>query len=122
MKYSKAKSLELHLTDYTHMKWAHMLPPFVFMMGGYTYWTMLPRCRLPIESIATDDKRKLIYFVESDDGSGVALQGDRGPSGVRGLKGNSGDQGPSGRQGPSGKRVAVGAGGPPGKIGKIGPP
>ena len=36
------------------------------------------------------DKSKLIYFVEADDGSGVALQGDdRGPSGVRSLKGNS---------------------------------
>ena len=34
---------------------------------------------------------KLVYFVEVDDGSGVALQGDRGPSGVRGLKGDSGD-------------------------------
>ena len=44
-----------------------------------------------------DDKSKLTYFVEADDGSGVALQGDRGPSGVRGLKGDSGDQGPSGR-------------------------
>ena len=73
--------------------------------------------------IATDKiSSKLIYFVEADDGSGVALQGDRGPSGVRGLKGDSGDQGPSGRQGPSGKRGAVGPEGPPGKIGKIGPP
>ena len=43
--------------------------------------------------IATDDNSKLIYFVEADDGSGVALKGDRGPSGVRGLKGDSGDQG-----------------------------
>ena len=73
--------------------------------------------------IATDKiSSKLIYFVEADDGSGVALQGDRGPSGVRGLKGDSGDQGPSGRQGPAGKRGAVGSGGPPGKIGKIVPP
>ena len=37
------------------------------------------------------DKSILIYFVEADDGSGVAQQGDRGPSGVRGLKGDSGD-------------------------------
>ena len=45
--------------------------------------------------IATDKLgSKLVYFVEADDGSGVALQGDRGPSGVRGLKGDSGDQGP----------------------------
>ena len=33
--------------------------------------------------IATDKlSSKLVYFVEADDGSGVALQGDRGPSGV----------------------------------------
>ena len=68
------------------------------------------------------DNSKLIYFAEAEDGSGVTLQGDRGPSGVRGFKGDSGDQGPSGRQGPAGKRGAVGSEGPPGKIGKIGPP
>ena len=68
------------------------------------------------------DKSKLVYFVEADDGSGVALQGDRGLSGVMCLKGDSGDQGPSGRQGPAEKRSAVGSEGPPGKIGKIGPP
>ena len=72
--------------------------------------------------IATDDNSKLIYFVEADDGSGVALQGNRGPSGVSGLKGDSGGQVPSGRQGPTGKRGAVWSGGPPGKIGKFGPP
>ena len=65
---------------------------------------------------------KLVYFVEANDGSGVALLGDRGPSGVRGLKGDPGDQGSSGRQGPAGKRGAVAPGGPPGKIGKIRPP
>ena len=59
------------------------------------------------------DNSKLVYFVEADDGSGVALQGDRGPSGVRGLKGDSGGQGPSGRHGPAGKRGAEGSGGPP---------
>ena len=69
-----------------------------------------------------NDNSKLVYFFEADYGSGIALQGDRGPSGVRGLKGDSGGQGPSGRQGPAGKRGAVGYGGPPGKIGKIGPP
>ena len=37
------------------------------------------------QHIATDNS-KLIYFVEADDGSGVALQGDRGLSGVMGLK------------------------------------
>ena len=36
---------------------------------------------------------KLMYFVKGDDGSGVALQGDRGPSVVRGLKGDSVGQG-----------------------------
>ena len=71
--------------------------------------------------IATDKLgSKRVYFIEADDGSGVDPQGDRGPSGVRGLKGDSGDQGPSGRQGPARKRGALG--GPPGKIGKIGPP
>ena len=68
------------------------------------------------------DNSKLVYFVEVDDGSVAALQGDRGPSGVRGLKGDSGGQGPSGRQGPAGKHGAEGSEGPPGKIGKIGPP
>ena len=63
--------------------------------------------------IATDDKSKLIYFVESDDSSSVALQGDRGPSG---------GQVHSGRQAPAGKRGAVVSGGPPGKIDKIGTP
>ena len=43
--------------------------------------------------IATDTIRsELVYFVEDDDGSGVALQEDRGPSGVKGLKGDYGDQ------------------------------
>ena len=65
------------------------------------------------------DETKLVYFVEADDGSGVALKGDRGPSGVRCLKGDSGGQGPSGRQGPAEKRGAVGSEGPPGKIGKL---
>ena len=41
---------------------------------------------------------KLVYFVKGNGTSGVALQGDRGPSEVRGLKGNSGDQGPAGSQ------------------------
>ena len=37
--------------------------------------------------IGTDKiKSKLIYFVKGDGGSGVALQGDRGPSGARCLK------------------------------------
>ena len=64
--------------------------------------------------------RQLVYFVEADDGSGVALLVDRGASGVRGLKGDSGDQGSSGSQGHAGRRGAVGPGGPPGKIGRIG--
>ena len=63
---------------------------------------------------------KLIYFA-ADGSSGVALQGDRGPSGARGLNGDSGDKGPVGSGGPSGKRDVEGPEGPPGKIGKIGP-
>ena len=122
MKYSKAMGLDLHLTDYTQMKWAHMLPPpFVFMMVLYAL-DEVATMEVANRKIATDDNSKLIYFVEADDGSGVALLGDRGPSGVRGLKGDSGSQGPNGKQGPAGKQGAEGSGGPPGKIGKIGPP
>ena len=43
----------------------------------------------------------LVHFLKGDDGSGVARQGDKGPSGVKGLKGDSGDQGPVGSQGPA---------------------
>ena len=65
--------------------------------------------------IATDTiSSKLVYFVKGDGGSGVALQGDRGPSGTTGMKGDSGYKGPVGSQGPTGKR-------PLGNIGKIGP-
>ena len=79
--------------------------------------------KVTTREIATDNIiSKLIYFVEVDDGGDVALQGDRGPSGVCGLKGVSGDHGSRGSQSPAGKRDAVGSGGPPGKIGKIGPP
>ena len=42
---------------------------------------------------------KLVYIVKGDGSSGVALQGDRGPSGTRGLKGDSGDKGPVGSRG-----------------------
>ena len=57
---------------------------------------------------------KMIYFVKGDGGSGVALQGDRGPSGARGVKGDSGDKGSVGdtggigQQGPIGPRVSTG--------------
>ena len=70
------------------------------------HWTMVATMDVTGRHIVTD-KSKLIYFVEADDGSGVALQGDRGPSGVRGLKGDSCDQGPSGRQDPAMKRGAA---------------
>ena len=36
-------------------------------------------------------RSEMVYFGEDDDdGSGVALQGDRGPSGIKGVKGDSG--------------------------------
>ena len=36
-------------------------------------------------------RSEMVYFGEDDDdGSGVALQGDRGPSGIKGAKGDSG--------------------------------
>ena len=53
------------------------------------------------------DKSKLVYFVEADGGSGVALQGLS-----RGMKGG---------QGPARKCGVVKSEGPPEKIGKIGP-
>ena len=74
--------------------------------------------------IATDTvSSKLIYFVKSDGGCGdiVALQGDRGPAGVRGLKGDSSDRGPVGSRGPTGNRGAERPEVPPGKIGNTGP-
>ena len=38
----------------------------------------------------------------------VALQGDRGPSGVRRLKGDYGDKRPAGSRAPTGKRGVEG--------------
>ena len=77
------------------------------------------KLQVTTRNIATGDDSKLIYFLEADDGSGIALQGDRGPSGVRDLKGDSGGQRLSGRQGPAGKRGAVGSVGTPGKMVKL---
>ena len=51
MKYSKAMSLNLHLIDYTRIQMVHLSPPFVIMMGGYMYWTMLLQWRLAIEAL-----------------------------------------------------------------------
>ena len=62
---------------------------------------------------------KLIYFAKGDGSSGVALQGDREPSGASGLKEDSGDKGPVGSRGPTGKRGVEGPEGPLGKIGKM---
>ena len=62
---------------------------------------------------------KLVYFVNGDGSSGVALQGDRGPSGARGLKRDSGGKEPVGSRGPTGKRGVEGPESPPGKIGKM---
>ena len=39
----------LFLTDYPRMEMVHLLPPFVFIMGGYMCWTVLPRWRLAID-------------------------------------------------------------------------
>ena len=75
---------------------------------------MLPRCRLPIGILHRIHKG-------DDGGGGVALHGDRGPSGARGLKGDSGNRGPAGSRGPTGKRGAEGPGGPTKKIGKMVP-
>ena len=45
------QSYELGFTPYrlrTNEVGTHVTP-FVFMMGGHMYWTMLSRCRSPIE-------------------------------------------------------------------------
>ena len=118
MKCNKAMSLDyrLHTTEYgTFVTPIRVYNGKVYVLDDVTTMDITGQ-------YIVGDGSKLIYFVEADDGSGVALQGDRGPSGVRGLKGDSGDQGPSGREGPAGKRGVVGSQGPPGKIGKIGPP
>ena len=94
-----------------------MLPSFVFTMGAYMYSMTTIKIFIIVIGVLDDvatieigggqietDKinDKLIYFVKGDDGSAVALQGDRGPSGARGLKGDSGDIGPIGSLGPTG--------------------
>ena len=71
--------------------------------------------------ITDEINSKLVYFEKGDGSSGIALQGDRGPSGARGLKGDSGDKGPVGSRAPTGKCSVEGHEGPPGKIGKMGP-
>ena len=59
----------------------HLLLPFVIMMEGY----IGQFCPMDVTNryIATGKiHSELIYFVDDDDGSGVAMQGDRGPSPV----------------------------------------
>ena len=110
MKYSKAMSLNFHLTDYTRMEKVNLN-----VLDDVA--TMEVRDR----HLATDAiSSKLVYFVKGDGGGDiVALQGDRGPSEAMGLKGDSGDRGPAGSRGPTGKRGVEGSPGPPGKIGKM---
>ena len=118
------QSYELGFTPYrlhTNPVGTYVTPPFVFMMERYMYWTMLPQLKLVIVRLQRIQYVVNCYILEGDDGSGVALQGDRRPSGVEGLKGDSGGQGSVGSQCPAGKRGAVGPGGPPGQIGKMGP-
>ena len=44
------QSYVLGFTPYRlHTNEASMLPPFVFMMGRYMYWTMLPRWMLQVD-------------------------------------------------------------------------
>ena len=103
MKYSKAKSLGLHTNEVgTYVTPIRVYDGKVYVLDDVATMDVTGR------HIATDYS-KLIYFVEAADDSGVPLQGDRGPSGVRDLKGDSGGQGPSGRQGPAGKRGVVGS-------------
>ena len=64
---------------------------------------------------------KLVYFVKGYWCSGVALQGDRGPSGTRGLKGDSGDKGPVESRGEVGAHDKKGGMGDTGGVGQQGP-
>ena len=119
LKYSRAMSLDLHLTDYTDGTFVTPIRTYgwrVYVLDDDT--TMDDTTR----HIATDRmSSKLLYFVKGDDdgGEGFALHGDRGPSGAKGLKGDSGDRDVAGSRGPTGKRGAAGPGGPPGKLVKL---
>ena len=56
----------------------HLLPPFVFMV--YVLDDVAPMEVGDRELIKDRINNKLVYFVTGDGSSGVALQGDRGPS------------------------------------------
>ena len=76
---------------HTRIQMVHLLLPIVFIVGDYIL-DDVATMEIGGRQIETDTiNSKLIYFVKSGGGSGVALQGDRGPSGSRALKGNSGD-------------------------------
>ena len=44
----QAMSLDIHLIDYTRIPMVHLLFSFVFIVGGYMYWTMLLQWRLVV--------------------------------------------------------------------------
>ena len=119
MKYSKAMRLDLHSIDYTRIQRVHLSPPIRYYDGRVSVLDDVATMEVGDRSLAEDTiSRKLMM---GDGGSGVALQEDRGPSGVRHLKGDSGDKGPVGSRGPTGKRGVEGPEVPPGKNGKMGP-
>ena len=69
MKYRKATSLDLHLTvQTTQITLIRVNDGRVYVLDDVVSMQVTNR------KIATDDNSKLIYFVEADDGSGVALQ------------------------------------------------
>ena len=77
MKYIKAMSLDLHLTDYTRMQMVYVLDDVATMEVGD-------------RDLITDEINRN-WYTKGDGISGLALQGDRGPSGARGLNRDSGD-------------------------------
>ena len=85
MKYDKAMSLDLHLLDYTQNSDCTFVTPTRVYDGKVYALDDEATMKVGEWFIETDKiSSKLIYFVyfEGDDGSGVALQGDRGSSGV----------------------------------------
>ena len=91
----------------------HLLPP---IYDGKVYvLDDVATMEVGARDLTTDiiNSKLVYYFVKGDGSSGVALRGDRGPSGARGLKRDSGDKGPVGSRGPTEKRGVEGPEAPP---------
>ena len=65
MKYSKAMSLDLHLTDYTRGQMVYLLPIRVYR-GSVHVLDDVSTIQVTTWQIASGDSSKLIYFVKGD--------------------------------------------------------